>query len=65
MRENTQTDNSAFFSNEWRGMAQDVLKDSDLSDHPALSRLQAHAQHNDNNGMDISSYSRMHHRHNR
>jgi len=41
------------------------LKQSDLSDHPALSRLQAHAQENSGGGMDIGCYSRMHHRHNR
>ncbi|MBX9806108.1 MAG: hypothetical protein K2Y18_10245 [Alphaproteobacteria bacterium] len=65
MRENSQTNMSSDFNTEWRGMAQDVLKHSELSDHPALSRLQAHAQENSNGSMDIGCYSRMHHRHNR
>lgn len=65
MKEYLQTDTSSLFDSEWRGMAQDALKQSDLSDHPALSRLQAHAQENSGGGMDIGCYSRMHHRHNR
>lgn len=65
MRENIQVDATSLFNTEWRGMAQDVLKHSDLSDHPALSRLQSHAQETPEDGIDISCYSRMHHRHNR
>jgi hypothetical protein len=65
MRRNTQLKPTTDFSTEWRGMAQDVLKNSEVSEHPALSRLQAHAQENSNDNMDILCYSRMHHRHNR
>lgn len=59
------TQDTPIYTTEWKGMAQEVLKNSDLSDHPALSRLQVHAQENPENGMDIGCYSRMHHRHNR
>ena len=65
MRANIQTDTSTLFDSEWRGMAQETIKHSELSDHPALNRLQAHAQENPGGAMDIGCYSRMHHRHNR
>lgn len=64
MRENNHSETSSFIDTEWQGMAQDALKNSDASEHPALSRLQAHA-HDDSGGLDIGCYSRMHHRHNR
>ena len=65
MRDHMQTNTSSDYGTEWRGMAQDTLKQSDSSDHPALNRLQAHAQENSGGAMDIGCYSRMHHRHNR
>lgn len=64
MRESAQISTSTNFNTEWESMAQDVLKNSELSDHPALSRLQLHAQE-EQNDIDIGCYSKMHHRHNR
>ncbi len=61
MRENVSLD----FNAEWKGMAQEALKRSELSDHPALSRLQLHAQEVIEGAIDIGCYSKMHHRHNR
>lgn len=64
MRENNNTEALSSMDTEWQGMARNALTSSEASDHPALSRLQAHAQDNPG-GLDIGCYSKMHHRHNR
>lgn len=65
MRENNHLEFSSLIDTEWQGMAQDALTNSDLSDHPALMRLQAYAMENTSGELDMGRYSRMHHRHNR
>ncbi|AIK96245.1 hypothetical protein [Candidatus Odyssella acanthamoebae] len=65
MIENNQMNFSSLIDSEWQGMAQDALTNSDLSDHPALMRLQTYAMDHTRAELDMGRYSRMHHRHNR
>ena len=51
-------------SQEWRDTASQALKKSNSS-HPALKRLRRGMIASDETGLVITSYDRMHHRHNR
>lgn len=65
MKKASQATAPSLFNDEWKGMAQSVLKKSNFIDHPALSRLQTHAKAIPEDVIKIGCYSRMHHRHNR